>query len=371
MPHPRRSHPDTISSAMIKLVYLTPGSSPASLEIEGRVETLPPTITLCTYSDSSLEETICKDADDAIRRLDPEKNNWIDIDGLADVETVRRLGEHFGLTPLTIEDILTSQRPKMEHLDDGIFLITTMAYHPRDEQGVVEIEQLSLFLGWTHVVTFQQKQKRESFGEIRRRLRMANSPIRKFGPDFLVYTLLDTVVDDYFPVLEMIGDETEIIEEGLVERPSSDVLKELFHYKRVLLEMRRGAWPQREVFSHLMHEEKGLISEHTRICLRDCYEHITQIIDIIENYRDLTSGLMDVYHSSLSYRTNEIMRVLTLFSTFFMPLTFLVGVYGMNFHDSPYNMPELSWRYGYPACWLVMISISITMFLYFRRKKWI
>lgn len=356
---------------MIKLVYRTPGTSPASLQIAGCAKPITPTITLCRYNTSSIEEIPCKDAAEAIRSLDPAKNNWIDVNGRADVETVRLLGEHFGLTPLIIADILTSQRPKMEHMDNGIFLITTMAYSDQKDPGVVEIEQLSLFFGKNYVVTFQQEPGRDSFCEVRRRLRMEGSLIRKFGPDFLTYTLLDTVVDHYFPVLEMIGDETEIIEEGLVEHPCQDILKDLFHYKRILLEMRRGAWPQREVFSHLMHEDKGLVSENTRIYLRDCYEHITQIIDIIENYRDLTSGLMDVYHSSLSYRTNEIMRVLTLFATFFMPLTFLVGVYGMNFHGGPYNMPELEWRYGYPACWVLMISVSLSMFLYFRRNKWL
>jgi len=356
---------------MINLVYRTPGTSPASLQLEGLEESTPPIITLCSYDATSLEEITCKNAADAINRLDPAKNNWIDVNGNADIETVKILGEHFGLGPLTIADVLTSQRPKMEHLEEGIFLITTMAYRDPKNEGVVEIEQVSLFFGKNFVVTVQPNRHRDSFFEIRKRLHLPGSLIRKFGPDFLTYTLLDTVVDHYFPVLEMIGDETETIEEGLVEHPCRDILKDLFHYKRILLEMRRGAWPQREVFSHLMHEEKGLVCENTRIYLRDSYEHITQIIDIIENYRDLTSGLMDVYHSSLSYRTNEIMRVLTLFSTFFMPLTFLVGIYGMNFHGGPYNMPELEWRYGYPAFWVVALAISLSMFLFFRRKKWL
>ena len=359
---------------MIKLTYLTPGTSPAALQIEGYLETTDTKsskITLCKYDTSFFEEVICENVADAIQRMDLAKNNWIDVDGLADIATVRTLGEHFGLSSLIMEDILTSQRPKMEHLDEGIFLITSMVRINPEQEGAVEIEQLSLFFGKNYVVTFQQEQSRDSFFEVRRRLRMEASMIRKFGPDFLTYALLDTVVDHYFPVLEMIGDETEVIEEALIERPSRTALKDLFHYKRVLLEMRRGAWPQREVFSHLIHEEKGLVCELTRIYLRDCYEHITQIIDIIENYRDLTSGLMDVYHSSLSFRTNEIMRVLTLVSTFFMPLTFLAGVYGMNFHDGPYNMPELTCTYGYPAFWVAALLICISMFLFFRRKKWL
>lgn len=356
---------------MIKLTYLKPGTSPGALQIEGGTKGAPPKITLCTYDISTFEEVICDDASDAIRRMDPSKNNWIDVNGLADIETVRVLGTHFNLSPLVMEDILTSQRPKMEHLDEGIFLITSMVRIHPEKEGEVEIEQLSLFFGKNYVVTFQPEQSRDSFDEVRRRLRMEGTLIRKYGPDFLTYTLLDTVVDHYFPVLEMIGDDTELIEEALVERPSRNTLKDLFHYKRVLLEMRRGAWPQREVFSHLMHEEKGLVCDQTRTYLRDCYEHITQIIDIIENYRDLTTGLMDVYHSSLSFRTNEIMRVLTLVSTFFMPLTFLAGVYGMNFHDGPYNMPELTWRFGYPVFWVVALLICLGMFIFFRRKKWL
>ena len=356
---------------MIKLTYLKPGTSPAALELEGITSTLPPRITLCKYDATSFEEIICKSAADALLQLDPSKNNWIDVDGLSDISTVRCLGDHFKFSPLIIEDILTSQRPKMEHLAEGIFLITSMVRSHQEKAAELQIEQLSLFFDSKHVVTFQQDQQQDAFFEVRRRLRMEGTLIRKQGPDFLAYALLDTVVDHYFPVLEMIGDETEVIEEALVSHPSRSTLKELFYYKRVLLEMRRGAWPQREVFSHLMHEEKGLVCEQTRSYLRDSYEHITQIIDIIENYRDLTSGLMDVYHSSLSFRTNEIMRVLTLVSTFFMPLTFLAGVYGMNFRDSPYNMPELGWRYGYIAFWGASLTISFGMLVFFRRKKWL
>ena len=356
---------------MIKLIYHTPGTSPAALKIEGRTGTRPPVISLWQYDENSLQEIICENAADAIQRLNPEKTNWINVDGLGDIEAVRMLASHFGLSPLFIEDILTTQRPKMESFDEGIFVITSMIYNHRKGLDEVEVEQLSLCFGKNSLITFQSEQNQDPFDEVRRRLRLTGAPIRKSGTDYLAYALLDAVVDHYFPVLEMIGDETEALEERLIERPSRDFLKDLFYHKRLLLEMRRGAWPQREVFSHLMHEDRGFVCEHTRVYLRDCYDHITQIIDIVESYRDLTSGLMDVYHSSLSFRTNEIMRVLTLVSTFFMPLTFLAGVYGMNFHDSPFNMPELTWRYGYPAFWLVALLICLGMFLFFKRKKWI
>jgi magnesium transporter len=358
---------------MLKLVYLTPGSSPHTLDIQGRDRGMPvkPVITLCTYDTDCVEQIVCSHVTDAILRLKPDKNNWIDINGVGDIETVKTLGAHFELGPLIIEDILTSQRPKMESLDNGIFLVTSMTYSPKNEKDRVEVEQLSIFFTKNTLVTFQHSEKRDSFQEVRLRLNTAGSLIPKYGSDFLTYVILDTVVDNHFPVLELIGDETELIEKALVLHPSQKIIKDLFYYRRVLLEMRRGAWPQRELLSRLMHEEKGLVTETTRVFLRDSYEHITQIIDIIENYRDLTSGLMDVYHSSLSYRTNEIIRVLTLFATFFMPLTFLVGVYGMNFHGGPFNMPELGWRYGYPFFWLLMIAISALMFLYLKRKKWL
>ena len=356
---------------MIKLIYHTPGTAPASLQIEGRTDTKAPKICLWQYDATSLKEVVCKDANEAITLLDPAKTNWINVDGLGDTECVRTLAAHFTLSPLFIEDILTSQRPKMESFDEGIFVITSMIYNHQKSLDQVEIEQLSLCFGMHNLITFQAEQDMDPFDEVRRRLRLAGSPIRKFGTDYLAYALLDAVVDHYFPVLEMIGDETESLEEKLMERPSRDFLKDLFYHKRLLLEMRRGAWPQREVFSHLMHEDRGFVQEHTRAYLRDCYDHITQIIDIIESYRDLTSGLMDVYHSSLSFRTNEIMRVLTLVSTFFMPLTFLAGVYGMNFHDSPFNMPELTWRYGYIAFWGTSLLITLGMLLFFRRRKWL
>lgn len=357
---------------MIKLVYLTPGTAPRSLSIEGMEEAPKPKITLYHYDRETASSRDCTDAAEAIEQIDPSRFNWIDIDGSADIESVKTLSAHFNFDELVQEDILTTHRPKMTQLPEGIFIVTTMPGSPEGEEQVVELHQISLYFSRNCVVTFRPESASDSFLEVRKRLFTPDSYIRQNGPDYLAYALLDTVVDNFFPVLEMIGDETESIEEALVEQPDREILKDLFYFKRILLEMRRGSWPQRELFSHLMHEDSGLISDNTKACLRDSYEHVTQIIDIVENYRDLTSGLMDVYHSSLGIRTNEIVRVLTLVSTFFIPLTFLVGVYGMNFSpDSPWNMPELHWRYGYLFFWFLVIVIVSGMFLFFKRKKWL
>lgn len=357
---------------MIKLVYLTPGTAPRSLSIEGLEEAPKPRITLYHYNRETAESHDCKDVTEAIRDLDPSRFNWIDINGATDVESVKAISAHFNFDELVQEDILTTHRPKMSRLQDGIFIVTTMPDNPEGEEAVVELKQISLYFSQSCVVTFRPESAADSFLEVRKRVLSKDSLVRQNGPDYLAYALLDTAVDHFFPVLEMIGDETESIEEALVEQPNREILTDLFYYKRILLEMRRGSWPQREVFSHLMHEDADLISDHTKACLRDSYEHVTQIIDIIENYRDLISGLMDVYHSSLGIRTNEIMRILTLVSTIFIPLTFLVGVYGMNFStESPWNMPELHWRYGYAFFWGVTLLISGGMFFYFKRKKWL
>jgi len=357
---------------MIKLVYHKPGTAPASLEVEGSGESLPPVITMIRYDVSSYEEITCRDAAEAIARIDPSKRNWINVDGLHDTETIRHLASHFGLSPLQIEDIVTTQRPKTELLDGGIFLVTTMIYREKETELGVEVEQLSMFFNRNAVLTFQSENGRDPFDGVRARLAREGTMVRRSDSDFLAYALLDNAIDHFFPVLEMIGSESESLEETLIHNPTKAALKELFQNKRVLLEIRRFSWPLREVIGTLLRDESGTVSDSTKVFLRDCNDHLTQVIDITESFRDLTAGLMDVYHSSLGFRTNEIMRVLTLVSTFFIPLTFLAGVYGMNFHpDSPWNMPELAWRYGYPAFWGVAVLIGAGMFIFFRKKKWL
>ena len=358
---------------MIKLVYHKPGTSPASLQVEGSSETMPPVISLIRYDETTYEEIRCGDAATALAQLDRKRINWINVEGLHDTENVRILASHFGLNPLMIEDIVTTQRPKIEETDNGIFLITTMIYRDTEQSLGVEVEQLSMFFNKNTVLTLQSENRKDPFTGVRKRLAQQGTLIRKSAADFLAYALLDNAIDHFFPVLEMIGTESEALEENLIRNPTKAALKDLFQNKRVLLEMRRIAWPLREVIGHLLRDESGFVKESTRIFLKDCNDHVTQAIDISESFRDLTAGLMDIYHSSLSYRTNEIMRVLTLVSTFFIPLTFLAGVYGMNFNPEagPLNMPELNFRYGYAAFWFVVICTAFGMWGFFRRKKWL
>ena len=357
---------------MIKLVYHTPGTSPASLQVVGSRETLPPEIMLVQFDAGSCNTLRCADAAEAIRNLDPAKINWINVDGLHDTEAVRVLASHFGLSPLMIEDIVTTQRPKLEKTEGGIFLTTSMIYSNPNRDLGVEIEQLSMFFNGNIVLTFQSENGTDPFTGVRKRIAQPGTVVRRSKADYLAYALLDNVIDHFFPVLEMIGNDLDAMEDALIRNPSKSTLKELFQNKRVLLEMRRLAWPFREVIGHLISDDSGVVQDSTHVYLKDCNDHLAQVIDISASLRDLTTGLMDIYHSSLSFRTNEIVRVLTLVSTFFMPLTFLAGVYGMNFHPvSPYNMPELDWRYGYLAFWAVSLMICAGMFLFFRRKKWI
>jgi magnesium transporter len=233
-------------------------------------------------------------------------------------------------------------------------------------------EQLSIFLGKNFVLTFQEERGEDYFERIRNRIRSGRGYIRKMKADYLVYAILDAVVDSTFPVLEVLSEGLEELETALMDHPSRSNLKRLYEVKRLLLQVRREVWPHREIFSSLMREDSGLVRKETQVFLRDCYDHTTQLIDMVESYRDLAAGLMDVYLSSVGMRTNEIMRVLTLVSTLFIPLTFLAGVYGMNFNtDSPYNMPELDMRFGYIYFWIVSILITGGMVIFFRKRKWL
>ena len=282
-----------------------------------------------------------------------------------------QLGADFGLHQLALEDVINSgQRPKVEDYAGQLFLVLA---HPLKaaEAEQIRMEQLSIFVGRKFVVSFHPGDS-DPFEPVRRRIRNNAGRIRMRGADYLLYALLDLVVDEGFPVLESLGDEVEQIEEEMLDEPTRDTLQRLHRLKRTMLIMRRALWPQREILSKLLHDESGIIGDDTHVYYRDCYDHTIQIMDLIETYRDVITGLVDIYLSSVSYRLNEIMRVLTVIATIFIPLTFIVGVYGMNFQnsDSPWAMPELRWYYGYPLVWLLMIGILVGMLIYFRRRKW-
>jgi magnesium transporter len=295
---------------------------------------------------------------------------WLDVEGLGDVETIRTLGEVFGLHRLALEDVLSvHQRPKIEQYGEYYFIVTRMVRLGEH----LETEQLSLFLGKNFILTFQEGRPGDCLNLIRERIRQKGGRIREAGLDYLAYALLDAIVDCYFPILEEYGERLEAFEDEILTRPYGDTVARIHEIKRNLLTLRRAIWPQRETFNTLLRDELPLVTNETRLYLRDCYDHVTQLIDLIETYRELGADLIDVYLSSISNRTNEIMRVLTVISTIFIPLTFIAGVYGMNFNSSasPWNMPELNWFWGYPLSLALMAAVALGQLIFFRRRGWL
>ncbi len=291
---------------------------------------------------------------------------WINIDGLHDVNIIEKLGQKFELHPLVLEDILhTGQRPKAESYDDYIYIVLTMLTYDDDNQ-TVDTEQVSIVVGAKYVISFQEKIG-DVFDQIRDRIRNSKGRIRKMGPDYLAYALLDAVVDSYFSILEKIGEKIEYLEEELVEKSTEKTLQEINRLKREMIILRKSVWPLREVINGLVKSESPLIKKSTEVYLRDVYDHTIQIIDTIESFRDMVSGMVDLYLSSLSNKMNSVMKVLTIIATIFIPLTFIAGIYGMNFE----YMPELHWRLGYAVVWIVMIVVALVMLIYFRKKKWL
>jgi magnesium transporter len=351
--------------------YHPPGTSPGTLQQIEKRPGSPLRMLVVDYTASEFTERELAAAEDSREFLERDTLTWIHVQGDAEPEIMRQLGTVFGLHSLALEDVInTGQRPKIDDYDEQIFIALT--HTVRDpESGDVSLEQLSVFAGRNFLVSFHPGAS-DPFAPVRRRLRNNAGRIRGRGIDYLLYSLLDLVVDEGFPVLESLGDELEQLEDELLEKPTRDLLPRLHRLKRTLLIMRRMLWPQREVLGKLLRDESGIIGDDNQVYYRDCYDHTIQIMELIETYRDVITGLLDIYLSSVSYRLNEIMRVLTVIATIFIPLTFIVGVYGMNFQhaDSPWAMPELRWYYGYPLVWLLMIGVLVGMLVYFRRRNW-
>ena len=349
--------------------YHKPGTAPGTLRApEARVAG-PVQVTVIDYGPEHFEEKRIARIEDVFPYRDSPTVTWINVEGLQDVGLIEKLGRHFGFHPLALEDVLNcGQRPKIEDYGSYHFLVMKSLYRKTEE---LDPEQISFFLGGNYVITFQEVPG-DSFEAVRERIRHGKGQIRRLSSDYLVYALLDALVDEFFPVLEAYGEQVEALEDAVVQRPEPATLNEIHRIKRELLLLRRTAWPEREVINSLQREEAHLIRPETRVFLRDCYDHTIQVIDMIETYRDLASGLLEVYLSSLSNRLNEVMKVLTIISTIFIPLSFIAGVYGMNFNplSSPMNMPELNWHYGYPAALGLMAVIAGALVVYFRRKGW-
>ncbi len=348
------------------------GLPPGSLVHVGKRSDEEVRITLIDYDKDNLHEKEVENIEECFPFREKPTVTWINIDGLHDVELIEKLGKHFNLHPLLLEDILnTDQRPKVEDFDDYLFFVLKMlSYDIKDNE--MKTEQVSFILGPNYVISFQESVG-DVFDPVRERIRNGKGRIRKAGSDYLAYALLDAVVDSYFVILEEVGEKIEDMEEELVSNPTTETLHEIHKLKREMIILRRSVWPLRELVSGMERAGSSLIHKDTEIYLRDVYDHTIQVIDTIETYRDMISGMLDIYLSSVSNRMNEVMKVLTIIATIFIPLTFIAGIYGMNFNpqSSPLNMPELNWYYGYPAIWTVMFLIGLLLFLYFRRKKWL
>ena len=342
------------------------GLPPGSLVHIGEKKAEIPKITVMDYDEAHFQEKEIKTIEECFLFKDKPTVTWINIDALHQVEILEKLGECYGLHPLVLEDILnTDQRPKMEDYGEYLYIVLRM-FNYNDKSSEIESEQISLVLGPNFVFSFQEREG-DTFNPIRDRIRNSKGRIRKMGADHLAYTLLDSIIDNYFIILEKLGEKIEFLEEEVVSRPKSETLQTIHHLKREMIFLRKGVWPLREVISGLERGESSLIKESTRIYLRDVYDHTIQTIDTIETYRDMVSGMLDIYLSSISNRLNAVMKVLTIIATIFMPLTFLAGIYGMNFK----YMPELEWRWGYPTVWIAVILISVSMLIYFKKKGWL
>ncbi|MBN1826552.1 MAG: magnesium/cobalt transporter CorA [Candidatus Eisenbacteria bacterium] len=291
---------------------------------------------------------------------------WIDVIGLHDTAVLGAIGERYGIHPLVLEDIVnTGQRPKMEDHGDYIYAVFRM-FSLDEGESRLGSEQVSLLLGPNWVISFQEREG-DVFGPVRERLRRGKGRSRSLGADYLAYALLDAAVDAYFVVLEVFGERIEEIEERLVENPDPETLQSIHELKREMILLRRATFPLRELASAMERTETKLVRKTTGIFLRDLYDHTVQVADGVESLRDILSGLQDLYLSSMSNRMNEVMKVLTIAATIFVPLTFVAGIYGMNFE----HMPELGWRWSYPIFWVAVILLGGGMFAWFRRKRWI
>lgn len=373
-----------------------PGSAPGTLRADP--DAPKPEIQVITYGPVAGPDGMQRTRVDSIDALPAMPTGhevfWVDITGLGDLETIRKVGERFGLHPLALEDVLNvHQRPKAEEYEEHLFVVTRMPdvspgrpaedAHGSDHAdetpaaggappGRLATEQLSICIGPGFVVTFQETPG-DVFEPVRERIRKGNGRIRRRGSDYLAYALVDAAIDSFFPLLESYGERVDELEEAVVHRPAAGHVAHIHELKRELLAARRTVWPQREMLNTLMREESPFVEAETRIFLRDCYDHTIQLMDMIETYREITSGLIDVQLSSVSNRMNDVMRVLTMIATIFIPLTFIAGVYGMNFDPEagPWSMPELDWRYGYPAILAVMAATACALLFWFRRKGWL
>ncbi len=342
------------------------GMPPGSLVYTGSKESQPASITITRYNEKTIVERTVETFTDCQLTADPAEVTWINVNGISQVKDLEKLGGFFKIHPLVLEDILeVGQRPKVEDYDDYLYIVLNYI-RPVSEGEELVAEEISLVLGPHYVLSFHESGG-DLFTSIRDRLQTAKGRIRKLGADYLAYTIIDLVVDNYFVELEKFGDQVESLEDEVVARPSPQTLRDVHRFKNDMIMLRKSLWPLREVIARLERRESPLISESLGNYFRDVYDHTIIAIDTVETYRDILSGMLDIYLSSMSNRLNQIMKVLTIIATIFMPLTFITSLYGMNFK----NIPELQWEYGYYMVLGLMVVIALAMLGYFRKKQWL
>ncbi len=323
-------------------------------------------ITIIDYDEHQYAEREVKNIEECFSFKDTPSISWINIDGVHQVDVIEKLGAHFVLHPLLQEDVVnTHQRPKFDEYDDHLFIVLRM-FFLNAEENELQGEQISLIVGANFVISFQERQG-DVFEQARERLRNGKGRIRKKGSDYLAYSLIDAIVDSYYKILEGLGENIESLQEQMVSEPKQEDLQIIQHLKRDMLFFRKSVWPLREVIGGLAKSESTLIKEDVLVYVRDVYDHVIQAIDTIETFRDMLSAMLEIYLSSVGNRMNQVMKVLTIIATIFIPMTFLAGIYGMNFK----YMPELEWRYAYLVFWFVVVTVFIIMIALFKKKKWL
>jgi len=323
-------------------------------------------VTYMDYDEQHFQEKQGIAVEECFPFKDTPTTTWINVDGIDEIAIIEKIGKAYDLHPLVLEDVATAgQRPRFDNYERHAYIVLNMlSYNPAGR--VVDSEQVSIVLGANFVISFQERVG-DIFDPIRERIRQAKGKIRKMSADYLAYSLIDAIVDSYFAILEKVGERIEDLEDELIDNATDQTLRKIHSLKREMMFLRRSVWPLRELISGMQRDESSLISSQTHLYLRDVYDHTIQVIDTIEGFRDMAAGMLEIYLSSVSNRMNAVMKVLTIIATVFIPLTFIVGIYGMNFRD----MPELEWRYGYPTVLLLMLAIVVAMLVYFRRKKWL
>ena len=342
------------------------GLPPGSLIYVGKKKPREVRITRIRYNPEGLEEKAIEAIEDCFPLNAQDSVLWINIDGLYDVEIIAKVGDYLGIHPLVLEDILnTEQRPKIEDFSDYLFIVLKTLYHDEKESEIIA-EQISLIVGSDYVISFREKES-DIFNGVKERLKKSRGRLRQGGPDYLAYTLLDAIVDNYFVTFEKVGEEIEYLEEKLISNPTPPILQVIHKLKRTLISLRRSVWPLREVVGRLERGDSSLIKESTDAYFRDVYDHTVRVLETIESYHDMIAGMLDIYLSGVSNRLNEVMKVLTIIATIFIPLTFLTGVFGMNFT----YMPILKVHFGFYGLLILMLLIVVFMAACFRKKGWL